>query len=126
MTAAAGKGRVASATRADYAAGAVAVLLGKGHEGKVYEFSGDHAWDYGELARTIAEVIGKPVSYRAVDVPAMIGILKGVGLDEETAGFVAALDDNIAAGLLSEASSELSRLIGRPTTSLKEGLKAAL
>ncbi len=56
VAAAAGKGRVASATRADYAAGAVAVLSGKGHEGKVYEFSGDYAWDYGELSA----LIGRP------------------------------------------------------------------
>ena len=126
MVAAAGEGRVASASRADYAAGAVAVLLGEGHEGRVYECSGDYAWDYNELASTIADIIGKPVAYQPVDVPTMVEILKGGGLDEGTAGFVAALDDNIAAGLLSECSGELSALIGRPTTSLKEGLKAAL
>ncbi len=124
--AAAGEGRVASATRADYAAGAVAVLLGEGHEGKVYECSGDYAWDYTELASTIADILGKPVVYQAVDVPTMIQILKGAGLDEDTAGFIAALDDNTAAGLLSECSGELSALIGRPTTPLKAGLEAAI
>jgi NAD(P)H dehydrogenase (quinone) len=39
----AGQGRVASATRADLAAAAVAVLTGDGHENKVYELSGDLA-----------------------------------------------------------------------------------
>jgi NAD(P)H dehydrogenase (quinone) len=126
LVAAVGEGRVAGAIRADYAAGAVAVLLGEGHEGKVYEFFGDYAWDYDELADTIAGIIGKPVSYRPVDVPTMIGILKGAGLDDGTAGFLAALDTNIAAGLLSETSGELSALIGRPTAPFKEGLTAAL
>ncbi|MFZ2636256.1 MAG: SDR family oxidoreductase [Rectinemataceae bacterium] len=126
VVAAAGNGRVASATRADYAAGDIAVLLGENHEGKTYEFSGDYAWDYIELASAIADIIGKPVRYQPVDVPTLIGILKGAGLDEGMAGFVAALDGNIAAGLLAETSGQLSALIGRPTTPLKAGLKASL
>ncbi|OQA41404.1 MAG: Quinone oxidoreductase 2 [Chloroflexi bacterium ADurb.Bin325] len=123
---AAGEGRVASATRADYAAGAVAVLLGEGHENKVYEFSGDYAWNFHELAAAISEIIGRPVTYRAVDAAALIELLKGAGLSADTAGFVATLDGNIADGLLGLVSPDLSRLIGRPTTPLLEGLRAAL
>jgi NAD(P)H dehydrogenase (quinone) len=126
VVAAAGGGRVASAARADYAAGAVSVLMGKGHEGKVYECSGDYAWDYSELADAIADIIGRPVVYEPVDVRTMIEILKGAGLDEGTAGFLATLDENTAAGLLSVCTGELSSLIGRPTTPLKEGLQAAI
>lgn len=126
IVSAAGAGRVASATRADFAAGAVAVLLGTGHEGKVYELGGDYAWDYNELAETIGEIIGKPVVYKAVDVGTLIDILKSAGLDEGMAGFFAALDGNIAEGALSEVTGELSRLIGRPTTSLRKGLKDAV
>ena len=126
VVAAAGEGRVASAARADYAAGAVSVLMGEGHEGKVYECSGDYAWDYSELANAIADIIGRPVVYQPVDVPTMIEILKGAGLDEGTAGFLATLDENTAAGLLSVCTGELSSLIGRPTTPLKEGLQAAI
>ncbi|MCW2875149.1 MAG: putative oxidoreductase, partial [Streptomyces oryziradicis] len=40
----AGEGRVGSASRADYAAAAAAVLTGEGHENKAYELSGDSAW----------------------------------------------------------------------------------
>jgi len=126
VVAAVGNGRVASATRADYAAGDVALLLGEGHEGKIYEFSGDYAWDYSELARAIGNIIGKPVRYQSVDADTLVGILKAAGLDEGSAGFVAALDANIASGLLSEASGELSKLIGRPTTPLEAGLRASL
>ncbi len=126
VVAAAGQGRVASATRADYAAGAAAVLLGEGHEDKVYECSGDYAWDYDELAGAISDIIGKPVVYEPVNVPTMMGILKGAGVDEGTAGFITALDANTAEGLLAGCTGELSRLIGRPTTPLKEGLKIAM
>jgi NAD(P)H dehydrogenase (quinone) len=126
IVAAAGKGRVASASRADFAAGAIAVLLEQGHEGKVYELGGDYAWDYEELAKAIGEIIQKPVAYQSVDPQTLVGILKDAGQDEGVAGFVAALDSNIAAGLLAEVTGQLSALIGRPTTPLKKGLTEAL
>jgi NAD(P)H dehydrogenase (quinone) len=126
VVAAAGDGRVASATRADFAAGAVAVLRGTGHEGQVYELGGDYAWNYHELAQAISEIIDQPVAYKPVAAETLIDILKQAGLDEGTAGFVAALDGNIAAGTLAEVTGDLSKLIGRPTTSLKDGLRAAI
>jgi NAD(P)H dehydrogenase (quinone) len=126
VVAAAGQGQVASASRADYAAGAAAVLLGSGHVGRIYELGGDYAWTYDDLAAAIAEVIGKPVTYEPVDGATLVEILQSVGLDEGTAGFVAALDANIAAGALAEVTHDLSRLIGRPTTPLVEGLRAGV
>lgn len=126
VVAAAGEGQVASASRADYAAGAAAVLLDGSHVGRIYELGGDYAWTYDDLAAAIEEVIGQPVTYEPVDAATLVEILQGVGLDEGTAGFVAALDTNIAAGVLSEVTHDLSRLIGRPTTPLVEGLRAAL
>lgn len=125
VVAAAGTGRVASASRADYAAGAVAVLTQDGHAGRVYELGGDHAWDFDELAAALAEIIGSPVRYRSVDGPTLVGILQQAGMDAGTAGFVAQLDDDIANGALAEVTGELSTLIGRPTTPLLEGLRAA-
>jgi NAD(P)H dehydrogenase (quinone) len=126
LVAAVADGRVASAPRADYAAGAAAVLTGDGHEGKVYELSGDYAWDFNELAQAISEVTGKTVIYEAVSTERLILVLKERGMDEGTARFIAAIDEGISAGLLSEASDELSKLIGRPTTPLKESVKELL
>jgi NAD(P)H dehydrogenase (quinone) len=126
MVAAVGKGRVASASRADFAAGAIAVLLGQDHEGKVYELGGDYAWDYEELAKAISEIIQKSVVYKSVDPETLVRMLKDAGQDERIAGFTAALDSNIAAGLLAEVTGQLSALIGRPTTPLKKGLTGAL
>ena len=39
---AAGEGKIASATRADYAAAAANVIAEEGHAGKIYELAGDH------------------------------------------------------------------------------------
>ena len=122
----AGEGRVASATRQDYADAAVAVVTTDGHENQVYELAGDVAWTMPDLAAAISEITGRPVEYRDVSQQEHVAALVAAGLDEGTAGFVAALDHNIAEGTLADASGDLARLIGRPTTPLVDGLRAAL
>jgi NAD(P)H dehydrogenase (quinone) len=123
LTAAAGSGRVASAERNDYAQAAAAVLTGQGHEGRIYELTGDSAWGYEELAATIAEAAGCTCAYKPVAPEALKAAMVAAGLDEGTAGFVATLDANIANGDLAEATEDLKKLIGRPTTPLKETVK---
>lgn len=120
-----GSGRVASASRADYAAGAVAVVTGDGHDGATYELTGDHAWTHDELAAAASQVLGRPVVYRDVTPDEQRAGLLAAGLDEGTAGFLVALDQDIAAGRLADATDTLRSLIGRPTTPLAEGVAAA-
>lgn len=115
-----GQGRVASATRADYAAAAVAVLTGAGHENKVYELSGDTAWTKDELAAEIARATGKPVAYINLTPEEHKAALIEAGTPEPAAEFAVALDGNIADGLLAETSGELRALIGRPTTPIAD------
>ena len=55
---AAGEGKIASATRADYAAAAARVIAEDGHAGKVYELAGDHGWTLSELAAELAKQSG--------------------------------------------------------------------
>jgi NAD(P)H dehydrogenase (quinone) len=126
VIAAAGAGRVASATRKDYAEGAAAVLTGEGHENRVYELSGDHAWDFGELAAAVAKVTGNACTYRAVDPEEFASTLVAAGMDQAVADMFAALDGTIAQGALGVASSDLAELIGRPTTTLAESVREFL
>ncbi|WP_447647462.1 SDR family oxidoreductase [Microbacterium forte] len=120
----AGDGRVASASRKDFAEAAAVVLLEDGHIGQVYELGGDVAWDYTQLAAAIAEVSGRDVTYQPLTADEQLAGLQAAGLDEGTAGFVVALDAGIASGALSDSDGTLARLIGRPTTPLVEGLRA--
>lgn len=120
----AGAGRVASATRADFAEAAAVVLTADGHEGQVYELAGDQPWTFQELADALGEVLGRDVQVRQLSTDEHVALLEGVGLDAGTAGFVAALDRNIRDGELADTDGTLSRLIGRPTTPLVEGLRA--
>ena len=117
-----GDGRVSSASRKDFAEAAAVVLTTPGHEGAVYELSGDVAWSHAELAETLAALVGREVAYRDLTPEDHTAALAGAGLDAGTAGFVVALDQNIKAGLIGETSGDLARLIGRPTTPLAEGL----
>lgn len=119
----AGDGRVASAARGDYADAAVAVLTSPGHENKVYELTGDTAWTFAELAEQIATVAGRPVTYRNLTSDELRAHLVEQGTPGEVAGFVAALDANIAAGLLGHTPGDLRSLIGRPTTPVSETIK---
>lgn len=123
IVASAADGRVASADRRDYAEAAAVVALESDHVGQTYELAGDAPWNYDELARAVGEVLGREVVYRPVDTAAHIALLTSFGLDEGTAGFVAALDAGTAAGALDSSDTTLSRLIGRPTTPLVETLR---
>ncbi|MFJ4809935.1 NAD(P)H-binding protein [Streptomyces longwoodensis] len=126
VVAAAGEGRVSSASRADYAAAAVAVLTGEGHENATYELGGDTAWSFAEYAAELSAQTGQEIVYNAVSAEALTGILTGAGLPAPLAEVFAGVDASIEKGELVVAGGDLSRLIGRPTTPLSEAIAAAL
>ncbi|MCX5293685.1 MULTISPECIES: SDR family oxidoreductase [unclassified Streptomyces] len=123
---AAGEGRVSSASRADYAAAAVAVLTGEGHENKTYELGGDEAWSFSEYAAELSRQTGKEIAYSPVSVEAFTGILAGVGLPGPLAAILAGVDASIEKGELVVSSGDLSRLAGRPTTPLADAIAVAV
>jgi NAD(P)H dehydrogenase (quinone) len=119
-----GDGRIASASRTDYAEAAAIVLTTDGHDGTVYELSGDVSWDGHELAAALSDAAGREVAFASVSPEEHAAALTGAGLDAQTAGFLVALDENTRDGLLATTTGELARLLGRPTTPLREGLAA--
>ena len=126
IAASVGDGRVASASRIDYAEAAAVALTEDGHIGRVYELGGDVAWSFEELAAAASELTGRDVRYTPLTTAEHAAALEAAGLDAGTVGFVTALDANIRDGALAETDGTLSRLLGRPTTPLDEGLRAAL
>ncbi|GAA2267708.1 SDR family oxidoreductase [Streptomyces atrovirens] len=126
VVAAAGQGRISSASRADYAAAAVAVLTGEGHENKTYELGGDEAWSFAEYAAELSRQTGREIVYNPVTPEALTGILAGAGVPEPMAAVLAGVDVSIEKGELVVDSGDLSRLAGRPTTPLAEAVAAAL
>lgn len=126
VVASAGSGRVASASRADYAAAAVAVLTGEGHEGKTYELSGDTAWSFAEYAAELTRQSGKSITYANVPAEQHVAMLTGAGLPEPLATILVDVDAAVERGLLARTTGDLRRLIGRPTTPIADAIAAAL
>ena len=120
-----GDGTVASASRRDYAEAAAVVLADDSHDGSVYELSGDVAWGYEELAATIGDLIGRDVVYRRVSAKDHRKFLTKAGVPMGQAAFAVTLDANTRGGALSLTTGELSTLIGRPTTPLRDTLSDA-
>lgn len=122
-------GRIASATRADYAAAAAIVLTSADeHAGKVYELAGDQAYTLEDFATEITKRSGKTVAYVRLPEADFKAALLGAGLPSELAELIATSDTAAADGALFDDSHTLSRLIGRKTTpfatTIAEALKA--
>jgi NAD(P)H dehydrogenase (quinone) len=123
---AAGEGKIASATRADYAAAAARVMSEEGHAGKVYELAGDSAWTLSELAAELSKQSGKTVSYQNLSEADFAAALKGVGLPAGLADMLADSDVGASKGGLFDDSHTLSKLIQRPTSPLSVSVKSIL
>lgn len=123
---AAGDGKIASATREDYAAAAAKVIREEGHAGKVYELAGDTAWTLSELAAELSTQSGKNVVYQNLSEAEYAAALRGVGLPDAFASLLADSDTGASKGGLFDDSHTLSKLIGRPTTPLADSIKAML
>ncbi len=122
----AGNGRISSATRQDFADAAVAVLTTGGHDGKTYELAGDDAFTLADLAAEISAQTGRDIPYHNLPEGEYAAVLKGAGLPDGLAQAIAGWDVGAAQGALFSDSKDLSRLIGRPTTPLRDAVAAAL
>ncbi len=124
VIAATGEGRIAAATRADYAE-AAAVIATSATVKPVYELGGE-AFTMAEFAAALADASGKDVPFVPVTVEQLAAGMVQSGMDEGTAGFWASIDGSIAAGDLDTDSSDLEDLLGRKPVSLAAAIKAAL
>ena len=122
----AGDGKIASATRADYAAAAAKVITLENQAGKVYELAGDSGWTLSELTEELTKQSGTTVAYQNLPEVDFKAALLGAGLPEGLAELLANSDIGASKGGLFNDSRQLSQLIGRPTTSLEESVRAAL
>lgn len=94
----------------DFGLAAAATLTGEEHAGAVYELRG-RLWTLADLAATLTDVTGTPVTYRAVPLDAV--------------GPLAFVHGLIAGGLFSQESPDLEKLLGRPATTMREAVEAA-
>ncbi|WP_037568487.1 NAD(P)H-binding protein [Phaeacidiphilus oryzae] len=122
LAAATGDAVVAAAGRKDLAEALAVVLTTNGHDNVTYSLSGDTDFTYDDVAEAMSVVLERPVAYRPVTPGELRVILTSAGMNDELASFLVGLDETIAAGAFARVGDDLSRLIGRPTTGLVEGL----
>lgn len=122
----AGEGRVSAATHADYADAAAVVLTTPGHDDVVYELGGDQAFTMTEFAQALSDVSGRPVIYRDLPFDEYVAVLEGLGFPDPVARVFADGDLGVARGDLFISSGDLGRLIGRPTTTMRQAVEEAL
>jgi NAD(P)H dehydrogenase (quinone) len=125
ITGAQGEGRISSASRADYAAGAAAVLVG-GTGGEIYSFAGDTSWTMADFAAELSRQSGKPVRYQNMSEADYAKSLEGLGMPAYAPGVIANSAHATSLGALENDSRTLSKLTGRPTTPIAETIRLAL
>ncbi len=124
---AAGEGRIASASRQDYAEAAAAVLSAAAPQaGKVHELAGDASYTLAELAAESARQAGKPLAYQDLPEAAYRDALLQAGLPAPVAELLADSDAGAAKDGLFDDGHALSGLIGRATTPMAQTVAATL
>lgn len=119
-----GEGRISGAARADFAAAAAAVLTDDDVTSRIYELGGP-AFTLGELAATLAEVVGRPIVHRNLADADYVAELRAAGMGG-AAQLLADADASIRAGDMETTSTALAPLAGRELRPLVESLLLAL
>jgi NAD(P)H dehydrogenase (quinone) len=122
---AAADGRIGWVLRDDLALATAAVLVGPGHENIVYELSGPPR-TYPDLAAAIGHVLGRQVPVQHIDVASYEHMLAGYGLPGFLVGLLVDAQRAMRQGALDVESGDLERLLGRPATSLTDGIARVL
>ncbi|NEA30783.1 NAD(P)H-binding protein [Streptomyces sp. SID13031] len=99
---------------------AAVALTGVGHFGQVYELTGPDSLTFAEAVRMMSVASGRPIEY--VEVPATeyeAGLL-AEGYPAEVAEELGALFEVMRAGLITEPTDTVAKLLNRPATSFAE------
>ncbi|TQC45194.1 SDR family oxidoreductase [Rhodococcus sp. WS4] len=121
-----GDGRVSAATRADLADAAAHVLTSVGHEGITYELGGDEAFTMADFAAELGRRVGSDIPWANLEVEEYEQFLLDKDFGPKLARLYTSFDESLAADELLVRSGDLSRLLGRPTTSMSKAVVDAL
>lgn len=116
-------GKIAAATRNDFALAAAKILTSSNPK-KIYELAGDQAFTLSDFAKAVSEVYNKDVKYQNLPEEDFKKLLIQVGLPEAFASMLAETESKIPSGQLYSESKDLHQLIGRDTENLFNVLKA--
>lgn len=118
-----GHGKIACVDVRDIAAVAVEVLLGSGHEGKVYELTGPEAISNQDAAQIIGDVTGMPVQYVDVPADAARNAMLEKQMPEWMVNAMLELESACSEGRFSDTTDTVQQLTGRPPHSFRQFVK---
>ena len=122
----AGEGRIASASRADYAEAAAVALTKDVGINVTYELAGDNAYTLADLAAEISRQTGRKIPYVNLPEADYAAALAKAGLPDGLAAAIASWGTGTGKGALYDNGHALSKLIGRPTTPLSVEVSKAI
>ncbi len=107
------QGKIAMIDVRDIADCAVAVILGKGHNGKAYDLTGDTALSFAEYAEKLSSACGKEIKY--VDIPPAEAkkAMLGMGMPDFFVDGIVALYMDWAKGGGEKVSEAVKTLTGK-------------
>ncbi|MDL5511266.1 SDR family oxidoreductase [Arenibacter sp. M-2] len=119
----AGNGKVAYVLKAEQAEGMANVLIHENFENQTFNFTGDDAYSFYDVATALTELSGKQVTYKSVEVEPFKKIMLDNGVPESMVKKIVAFNLDIKNGQESIVTNELQHYLGRKPKNLKEGLK---
>ena len=122
----AGEGRLAWIDTRDIADVAAAALTEPGHEGLVYDLTGDEALSYGEVAARLGKLLGRDVAYVPVPDSAAFQAMKGMGLDAWYAYGMVALHQGVRRGLAEPTTGTVELVTAKAPRNIDAFLKESL
>jgi len=116
------EGKVAYVSHADLAAATVEVLLGTGHENRIYELTGPEALDGRMIAAALSKGLHKEIQVKPCPPEALRSAMAAKGTPVFVIDALLSLYEAAGAGEYKTVSGDLPMLIHRPAQSLLEQL----
>ncbi len=118
----AGESKSAFALRKDMAEATANVLIGKGHENKVYSLSNSENISIQESADVLSRITGKNIPYTSPATEVYIDTLTKAGVPMEYIKVFAGFAEAVKQGEFTVEKADLEYLLGRKPTSAQEYL----
>lgn len=119
----AGDGKSPYALRREMGEAAANVLVQSGHENKVYDITGSELYSFTDVAIALSDLSGKPVTYQDADKEEYFEKLEQSDRPAFVKSILPAFAQDIKDHQYAIVTEDLSNLLGRQPTALKEALK---
>ena len=119
-----GAGKTSPISAVDVAR-AVAVILDDPapHIGQIYDLTGPESADLDYYARVFSEVLGRPIRYRDVPVPAWSESLRQMGFSDYLLRHLSAMAELTMQGCYDRMTDTIVKLTGKAPTNMREFVK---